>query len=111
MAFSFGAHVSDRALNADLGNLGQGGGLSPISYVLEGEIGTRIFKMQYSNIGFREDIEANNISTDFANFQLWLYESTNIIEVHFGESLITDNSLDFQGNPGPFVALIPEFQI
>ena len=58
--------------------------LSPILYTTEGNVGNRIFKVEYRNFGFNDDPE----SDDYANAQLWLYESCNAFEVRIGTSSI-----------------------
>jgi len=78
------ADIADRAYIETItgDNLGATGSLSPISYLLEGDEGNRIFKLEWKNVGFYEDEEMNY----FMNFQLWLYEGSDMIEVHFGAS-------------------------
>jgi len=53
-------------------------------------------------------MEGDNASTDYTNFQLWLYEGSNIIETRFGPNSITQPDLCYEGDPGSFVALIEE---
>lgn len=57
---------------------------SQISYQKEGEsgCGNRILKIEYKNIGFKCD----TTDSHFANVQLWIYENTGVLEIHFGES-------------------------
>ena len=57
---------------------------SPISYVIEGASGQQILKIQWSNAGFR-DWCASSAPNDYVNFQVWLFEEDNHIEVHFGD--------------------------
>ena len=59
---------------------------SPISYEISGNTGEQILKIQWENAGFREWCASSDTS-DYANFQIWLYESNNKIEVHFGDYL------------------------
>lgn len=40
-----------------------------------------IFKVQYKNVGF----ERSKDTSDYANFQLWLYKNSNVFEIHFGD--------------------------
>lgn len=69
--------------------------LSEISTkIVEGENG-RILKVQYKNWGFYNDIMEDFISEDYVNFQVWLYEEDNMIEIHYGSSNITQPELDF----------------
>jgi len=64
--------------------------LSPISYKVDGVTGSRIFKLEWQNVGFFDDYDSINAFTDYISFQLWLYEGTNDIEFHFGPSSINN---------------------
>lgn len=86
-----------------------GSALSNISYKVEGSVGTRIFKLEWKNIGFYNEIISDNVSSDFINFQLWLYEGSNIIEYHFGPSNISNAAESFGGDPGFGCGLYPQF--
>jgi len=79
--------------------------VSPITYLTEGEPGSRIFKMQWSNVGFYYELEANNSFNNITNFQLWLYEGSNIVEYRFGLNTIKEGTLvhDFGR---PLVAIV-----
>ncbi len=57
---------------------------SQISYQKEGasNCGNRILKIEYKNMGLRCDTTDNH----FVNVQLWIYENSGVIEIHFGES-------------------------
>lgn len=79
--------------------------LSDISTIVEGEVGARIMKVQYRNAGFANEIDSTGVSNDYVNFQLWLYESTNAIEIHYGNYLITDELVSFEGATGPSFGL------
>lgn len=105
---AYGADLIDRAsttTNYD----GQPGSLSPISYKLEGVAGNRILKIEWKNAGFYEDVEDDDVSIDYVNFQFWLYEGTNEIEIHFGPNSITQPSLVFYGEPGTSIELFPNY--
>lgn len=86
LIISYGADLIDRGF--DTGN-----SLSPISFKTEGTPGSRIFKMEWANAGFW-----GNDAGDFVNTQLWLYEGSNDVEIHFGpvQSTSPDN-FDFGG--------------
>jgi hypothetical protein len=56
------------------------GGTSDISISVTGTTPNRIYKVQTQNAGFTN----NSNGTEYANVQLWLYEGTNVIEIHFG---------------------------
>jgi hypothetical protein len=57
---------------------------SQISYQKVGasNCGNRVLKIEYKNMGFRCD----TTNTHFTNVQLWIYENSGAIEIHFGES-------------------------
>jgi len=81
--------------------------LSNISYLLEGEKGSQVLKIEWKNVGFFDELDEDNVSNDFTNFQLWLYEETNDIEIHFGPNSITQPYLSFEGYTGSYVGLFP----
>ena len=58
---------------------------SQIAYEKVGDdnCGNRILKIEYKNMGFLCD----TTDTYFTNIQLWIYENSGIIEIHFGASL------------------------
>lgn len=79
--------LADRAYNFDLDNEDEPGGLSPISYQVIGKERNQILKIEWNNVGFLEDLSRNY----YMNFQLWLYEKSHMIEVHYGPSYVPDN--------------------
>ncbi len=99
-------------IDADLIDLGYGTKKSKslIHYTVDGAIGARILKIEWSNVGFRskELPKASNLK-DFANYQLWLFEGTNILEVHFGPSSVQHPERSFYNKQGPFGYLIHQF--
>jgi hypothetical protein len=103
----YGADIVDRGYDDNVGPT-TSGGLSPISYQISGTSGSKIMKIEWKNVGFLEDIGDNGISIDFTNFQLWLYEGSNVIEIHFGPNSITQTSLCFDNETGSSVQLLPE---
>jgi hypothetical protein len=98
----------DRGYDIDAG-ISTTGSLSNISYLLEGDAGSRIFKIEWNNVGFYDELFDDNVSEDFTNIQLWLYEGTNDFELHFGPSSISQPELSFLGATGPGFALISSF--
>lgn len=68
---------------------------STLRYVLDGNEGNRIFKIEYQNMGF-----SSGTSTDKTNFQIWLYEENNQIEYRYGNSEILDMNAAFGGVGG-----------
>ncbi|WP_170266314.1 T9SS type A sorting domain-containing protein [Phaeocystidibacter luteus] len=77
------------AMSADLVNLGglTGTGLSPISYVTEGTAPNRIFKFEWKNAGFYDEL-AYGTNNNYINLQTWLYEN-GTIEYHFGPNMVS----------------------
>ncbi len=57
---------------------------STISTQTSGSAPNRIFKVQIQNAGFDGDVSGN----EFANVQLWLYETTGVIEMRYGSSSV-----------------------
>lgn len=78
-----------------LGDRDSTNSISPIGYKVDGNSGNRILKIQWENAGFREWCASSDTS-DFVNFQIWLYEIGNRIEVHFGSFQADSGSY---GNP------------
>lgn len=68
------------------------------TYTVTGAAGSRIAKLQFKNVKFDHDFTAG----DYMNYQVWLYEANNTIEVHFGTSSVNnpDESYYYQmGGP------------
>jgi hypothetical protein len=61
--------------------------LSPISYAISGVSPNRILKLQFKNI---HAVLADTSERYIVNNQVWLYETSNKIEYHFGPNEITD---------------------
>lgn len=80
------------------------GHLSPVIYSTEGQPGQRIFKLEWNNAGFFLDLYANNQTNFYVNFQLWLYEGTNEIEMHYGPNFVPSIQLAYQAT-GPMIGL------
>ena len=60
--------------------------LSPISYQIDELNGSKVLKVEWKNAGFYIDNENRN----YVNYQIWVYENSNRIEIHYGPSN-TDN--------------------
>src|SRR5690554_3055563 len=86
-------------LAQDIIDLGYFSGMSqsPLSYLTEGEPGARITKIEWNNVGFIGEI----ITSDFINFQLWVYEGSNIVEYRYGPSQINYPQNSYEGETGP----------
>ena len=70
--------------------------VSPISYLTTGTAGSRICKIEFKNAGFYSDTSG----IDSTNFQVWLYEGTNVIEFRYGAQGVVDISTSFDGANG-----------
>lgn len=88
----------------DRGSLGAGSE-SPVGYTLEGAAGSRIFKIEWKNAGYYDELDSLNTLNDSVNFQFWLYEGSNIMEFHYGSTQVTDSVINFFGDFGPRVGL------
>lgn len=80
---------------------------SPISYLTTGTSPNRIFKLEFKNAGFGDDPNG----TDYFDLQMWIYETSNIVEYHFGASNITTGSDYFYTGAGPLVGLMQDADI
>ena len=96
---AYGADIIDRGYDGPVS-------LSNISYKTEGTVGMRICKIEWNNVGFYDGTnDASGNKIDYLNFQLWLYETSNVIEIRFGPKSITEPLIDFEGETGSFVIL------
>ncbi|MDT0295604.1 T9SS type A sorting domain-containing protein [Mesonia ostreae] len=81
--------------------------VSPISYVMEGNVGDRIFKLEFKNVGFWGD----DTFADYMDFQVWLYENDDSIEYRYGPNSINNPTESYEGETGPVVFFYPSFNI
>lgn len=79
--------------------------LSSINYIIDGNPGSRICKIEWKNVGSYDEGYPYNM---YFNLQLWLYEGSNIVEWRYGSSSITDISTFYYGETGPFSGLAVE---
>jgi hypothetical protein len=82
------------AYSSDLIDVGYNDGeiLSPISVQTSGTPGAQICKVEWKNCGFYNQVD-EGIFPDRVSFQLWLYEGSNDIEIHFGPNTVKDFSV------------------
>lgn len=79
-ALEDGGHIMGLAM--EYASLGR----AKVSYELSGTTGSRIFKVQYKNMGLANGTNG----TDTLNYQIWLYEADNAIEYRAGYSNVPD---------------------
>ena len=75
---------------------------SPISFVVEEELGLQTLKIEFKNVGFY-----NGGYSDVANFQVWLY-SNNAIEFRYGKNEVCSPASTFDKFSGPIIGLFNE---
>ncbi len=78
----------------------RGNNKSEVSYKTEGGTPNRILKIQFHNAGFMADAPAFN---DSMNFQLWIYETSSILEFRYGPNQVKSTS--YNGEMGPYVQI------
>ncbi len=96
---AYTSDLADRGLNTDISQ-------SDILYQVEGQPGSRICKIEWRNAGFWEELADSDTSVNFVNFQVWLYEGSNAIELRFGPRNIPNNSTVHLLPFGPLIGLI-----
>lgn len=79
--------------------------LSSINYIIDGNVGNRICKIEWKNVGSYDEGAPYSM---FFNLQLWLYEGSNIVEWHYGPSSIADIFLFYYEEQGPMTGLLSE---
>lgn len=86
---------------------GETNSISEINYEINGEAGQRILKIEWKNAGFVQWFEISD-PTDYVDMQIWLFESDNHIEIHFGENQTAPSTYGYpegtsDSNPGPSI--------
>ena len=98
----YGSDLIDRGFGTPTGQ-------SEVSFKIEGDPGSQIFKLEWNNAGFYNEIVDFNSNESFVNIQLWLFEASQAIEIHFGPSMINPDYDPHDGLPGPLVGLVEDF--
>ena len=89
-----------------------GSSRSPIRHLTSGTAPHRIFKAEIANAGFYKEFQRNNTLNDSVYMQMWLYESSNVIELRYGPSHITPGLRYFSfPNNGPLVGFVQNFNL
>ncbi len=96
---AYTSDLADRGLNTGVSQ-------SAILYKVEGQPGSRICKIEWRNAGFWEELTDSDTSINFVNFQVWLYEGSNAIELRFGPRNIPNNATVHSLPFGPLIGLI-----
>lgn len=78
---------------------------SPIRFQTTGAAPNRIFKAEVAGAGFLEELMSNSTQDDSVNLQVWLYEGSHIVELHYGPSKVSANP-DYFSDAGPTVGFI-----
>jgi hypothetical protein len=82
-----------------------GTSVSPISSITSGTAPNRILKIEWKNAGFYNAIDQGNLD-DVTNFQVWIYEGSDIVEVRYGAGNYVSSALDlYDGGPGAWVGV------
>lgn len=102
LIFAYDSDLIDRGYLDDVSE-------SEIVYLVEGVPGNRILKIEWQNAGFYNEVNENETSNSFVNLQLWLYETSGVIEIRFGPSAIEDNMLAYEFVSGPLIGIIDAF--
>ncbi|HTL82560.1 MAG TPA: T9SS type A sorting domain-containing protein [Bacteroidia bacterium] len=78
---------------------------SPVTYQVSGTAGNRILKIETKDAGFTNEAQVLGYYQSWVNFQLWLYESDNSIEVHIGPNSVVNPNICYNDStmPGPNV--------
>jgi hypothetical protein len=84
---------------------------SPLRYLTTGIAPNRIFKFEVFNAGFFDESDAYSTLNDSVNFQLWVYETSNIIEMRFGPSKITYPSDYFYAGTSPLIGYAKDYDL
>ena len=96
-----GATLADRGLLT-------GRSRSPIRFQVVGTAPNRVFKAELQGAGFMEEMIGAGTTADSVNLQVWLYETSNVIELRYGPSRVSANP-DYFINAGPSVGFVRGF--
>lgn len=72
---------------------------SSVSYLIEGTAGNRVVKVQWKNLHVRVGDPGN-----YMNLQIWVYQSSGAVEIHYGPS-DSSNRSGFGTGDGPQVGM------
>ncbi|GEM_PF-5165369 len=69
--------------------------LSPLQYKTEGNLGSRILKVEVKDAISVEEVDSLDTRLMRISYQIWFYEDKKDIEIRYGENSITDFNLFF----------------
>jgi len=95
---------------ADRGALGSTS-LSPLRYTVTGTAPNRIFKAEVFNAGFIYEYQTYQTLNDSVDMQIWLYETSNVVEYRFGPSKVTHPLDYFSANGYDIIGFIPNVDL
>lgn len=95
----------------DRGNAGSGIASSPISYSVSGTAPNRIFKLEVFNAGMYDEYDLYSTNDDSLSYQIWLYETSNIVEIHYGGAQLSHPSDYFFITGSPIVGFVKNIDI
>lgn len=88
---------------ADLMNAAPDAMVSPVEYEVVGTAPYRIFKVEWSNAGFYDEYDLTGTFGNLITFQIWFYETTGSIRIHFGpNSIKSADAYQIFGKPTVF---------
>ncbi len=73
--------------------------LSPISALVTGNAGSRIFKIEWKNFGFYGEFTDSGTVNDYGNIQVWIHESDGRVEFRYGD-IVMDEPASYDGYGG-----------
>lgn len=79
-------------------------GISPISYYIDGNEGSRIAKIEWKDAAFYDEFYEYGTTNNRITFQLWIYEGSNIIEYRYGPNSIKSDEIVYAFG-GPMVGM------
>jgi hypothetical protein len=82
---------------------------SPIRYLVTGVAPNRIFKLELCNAGFFDEEMNYGTLNDSINMQIWVYETSNIVEIRYGSSQISHPSDYFSFGNAPLMGMVKDF--
>ncbi|MBS1744866.1 MAG: hypothetical protein JST21_01715, partial [Bacteroidetes bacterium] len=90
---------------------GTGTSQSPIRYRTDGVAPRRIFKLEYANAGIFNEGSAFGSLDDYVNFQIWVYEDTNIVELRYGSAKLSYPSVYFINSLAPHIGFFDKIEM